>query len=147
MNPLGGFLHGCPPRVHLSNVRWQLNGWHTGRRYQQTLNTRCCFCTNPEAQDSIEHFIFCPALQQCLPSRLKSGSPLAVSPPTWFLFCTLSEDKLLMALYIHAFYTLHNQYRHSQDRGELRLSVERIVFDIPLKRKLASFVKECVATG
>ena len=90
--------------------------------------------------DSIEHFIFCPVVQAAMPGRLKVGSPPSVDFKSWFLFTLSKPDKLLMALYVHAFYTMHNQYRHNPDRGEFRLAVEKIILDIPLRPALSDYL-------
>ena len=127
-----------PPRVHLSNIRLHLNGWHTAARYQQKL--RCVFCSNPRAEDRLEHILVCPVIQQAMPAQLRSASDGRVTADTLFLFGLSKPDRLLAALYVHAIYTLHNTYRHTPDRGELRQAVERIILDIPLNSKLRKFV-------
>ena len=38
-------------------------------------------------------------------------------------------ETVLMALFVHPMYTVYNMYRHGPDRGEFRLSVNRIVLD------------------
>ena len=49
-----------------------------------------------------------------------------------------------MAFYIHAIYAMHNTYWHISSRSELKLSVERIVLDMPLRPSLAAYVREVV---
>ena len=64
-----------PARVHLANVRFHCNGWHTEARYQRRLGSRCNFCQDPSSQDCIEHLLVCPRIQTFFPARMKSGSP------------------------------------------------------------------------
>ena len=59
-----------PSRVHLANVRFQFNGWHTARRYQRRVGSSCPFCNNEAAEDSIEHFVYCPAVHTGLANFL-----------------------------------------------------------------------------
>jgi hypothetical protein len=49
-----------------------------------------------------------------------------------------------MALYVHAFYTTHNQYRHNPDRGELRLAVEKQNLDLPLRPALSKYIRNTI---
>ena len=78
---------------------------------------------------------------------MKSGRLTLVSPDTWLLIALDKPDLLLMALYVHAVYTMHNKYRHSADRGELRKSIERIILDVPLEGKLHNFVARVINGG
>ena len=133
----------CPLRVHMSNVRLHLNAWHTGARYQKK-HTTCLFCNNSTAEDRIEHIFFCPVVQDVMPYRLKAGTPRLVSVDTWLLINMEKQNRLLMALYVHAVYTMHNTYRHTTDRGEFRKSVQRCVLDIPIEGKLRTFVHDIV---
>ena len=133
-----------PPRVHMSNVRLHLNAWHTGSRYQQK-HGNCLFCRSSMAEDRIEHIFFCPVVQDVLPHRLRSGTPPLVSVDTWLLMRMVKQDRLLMALYVHAIYCMHNLYRHTPDRGEFQKCVQRCVLDIPLKGNLRKFVHDVVS--
>ena len=130
-----------PPRVHMANIRLHLNGWHTSARYQRKPVGRCLFCRNPKAEDRIEHIFRCPAARQIMPDRLKSGTPSTVLAHTWRLFYLEKQDQLVMALYVHAMYTMYNLYRHIPDRGEFRQSVERLVLEIHWKDKHRRFLK------
>lgn len=131
-----------PPRVHTSNIRFHLNGWHTRRRYQQ--EGACLFCAGANTIDSIEHFVFCQVLHNVLPMRLKVEGQGHVPVTTWFLYSLGKPDTFLMALYIHAFYTVHNLYRHSADWTEIKLLIERIILDIPMRQQLRKFVKSVI---
>ena len=126
-------------------MRLHLNGWHTAARYQH--KTTCLFCKAAESEDRIEHILTCKTVQRVLPSRLRSATTGVVSCNTWFLFIPTKPERLLAALYIHAIYTMHNKYRHSQDRGEFKQCVDRIVMDIPLAPKLHKFVAEVLRHG
>ena len=88
----------------------------------------------------LEHILVCLAIQQVMPAHFRSASDGTVTADTLFLFGLSKPDRLLAALYVHAIYTLHNTYRHTPDRGELRQAVERIILDIPLNSKLRKFV-------
>jgi len=132
-----------PPRVHMSNVRLHLNAWHTGKRYQLS-DGNCLFCENSRAEDRIEHIFVCPVVQDVLPPRLKSGTPPLVSVDTWLLLRLAKQNRLLMALYVHAIYCMHNLYRHTSDRGEFRKSVERCVLEVSLQDNLRKFVHDCL---
>ena len=79
-----------------------------------------------------------------MPARLKSGIPYMVSPDAWLLFGLEQQDQLLMALHVHAVYSLHNMYRHIPDRGEFRQSIQRAVLEIPLSAKWRQFVSSAM---
>ena len=126
-----------PPRVHLACIRLQFNAWHTRRRYQcRDSSSMCWFCTNKEAEDSLEHILLCPAVHDLLPQRLKKGAPAKVSVRTFFLFELNNNDKLLMAFFIYGLYSLHNMYRHSTDRHNHRKTLHKIVCDLPISALL-----------
>ena len=139
--------HIVPPRVHLSNIRLHSNAWHTRRRYQQRTNSFCMFCRDPEAEDSIEHIVSCPSVQQILPAKLKTGPSGKVGFQTWLLFGLDDPERMLMSLYVHAIYTIHNMYRHSCDRGEFKQTVERIVLEIPLSQQLQANINNAILDG
>ena len=77
----------------------------------------------------------CPSVQQILPERLKTGLPGKVSFQTWLLFGLNDLERILMSLYVHAIYIIHNMYCHSCDRDEFRQTAERIVLEIPLRQQ------------
>ena len=52
-----------PPRVHISNVRLHFNGWHTEARYQRRVGIVCISCQREDSEDSIEHILRCPCIQ------------------------------------------------------------------------------------
>ena len=72
----------------------------------------------------------------CRP-RLKGYKALASIMQSRF-----KQDRLLMALFVYALYTLHNLYRHNPERKEFRKALERIVLDVPLAPKLGKFIRE-----
>jgi len=71
-----------PARVHRACVRFQFNGWHAGRRYQRR-DPCCMFCKTGDAEDSIEHFIYCNAIQDLFLSPMKAYHANGV-PPSHF---------------------------------------------------------------
>ena len=66
---------------------------------------------------------------------------------SWFLLELSKPDKLLMALHIHAIYTMHNAYRHGLPRGELELAIQKIIMEVPLRSNLRSFVHNVLRPG
>jgi hypothetical protein len=98
------------------------------------------FCERANTEDRIEHILKCKTIQEALPSRLKDQQLDCVIFDTWFLFTTSEPDWLLAALYVHAVNTMHNKYKHSRDRGQLKHCIERVIMDIPLAPKLQKFV-------
>ena len=133
-----------PPRIHMAVIRLHLNAWHTARRYQRKANNYCPFCGNQAAEDSIEHFFFCPVLQNVFFAHLKSGRPPSVPVKYLLLFRLNKKDKVMISLVWHAIYTTHNMYRHSPDRGEFKQTICRIISEAGLKPPLRSIQNELV---
>jgi hypothetical protein len=129
-----------PPRVLMSNVRVHLNGWHTKRRYQE--KGVCIFCAREE--DSLEHYFRCSSIRSVFPKRLKREPSQKVFMGYWFLFTLKKPDKILMALYIHAIYNMQNSRRHGCNVSELRLCIEMIVLDIPLRAEIQQYVRNAI---
>ena len=121
-----------PPRVHIANVRFQFNGFHTSRRYQK--HTRCLFCRQPAASDCIEHLVVCQAVQDLFPSHLKKGSPPRIPVANFFLIGHDDTHRIVFALVIYALYTLHNEFRHTSDRHEFRRRIHHIMHDASSSR-------------
>ena len=67
-----------PPRIHISNVRLHFNGWHTEARYQRRAGSVCLFCQREDSEDSIEHILRCPFINDLFPASLKKGYLLIV---------------------------------------------------------------------
>ena len=132
--------HYVPPRVMLSNARVHLNGWHTRRRYQE--KGVCLFCAREE--DSLEHYFTCSSIRAVFPRKLRRELSQKAFVGYWFLFTLRKPDKILMALYIHAIYSMQNTIRHRHKVSELRLSIERIVLDIPLRPDIQRYVKSAM---
>ena len=124
----------------MSNVRLHLNAWHTNRRYQIVDDRGCKFCL--KGHDSLEHFFKCPSISAVLPAILKVNGIVPVQ--TWLLKSDFKQHRLLMALYIHALYNVHNMYRNKADRQEFRQTVENLVLGIPLKPKLQAYIRQAV---
>ena len=90
-----------PPRVQLACVRFQFNGWHTGRRYQRR-DTPCMFCNNINAMDSIEHIIRCDAIQDLFPPSMKTNHANRVPPSHFFFYGLDGRHRLAVALMLYA---------------------------------------------
>ena len=69
--------HIVTPRVSAACWGTLWNRWTTARRFQQrqSAKNRCVFSCSPRAEDSIEHYAFCPHIWQRLrlPSNLCNG--------------------------------------------------------------------------
>ena len=124
-----------PPRVHIANTRLHLNGWHTGRRYQRR-NESCKFCKNIQAEDSIEHLLFCPAVHDLFPVRMKIGNPARVPVAHFFMFQPDGKHKMVFALMVYAIYAVHNEFRHSNDHRQFKLCVYRMLGDINVRLEI-----------
>ena len=129
-----------PPRVHNSNIRLHLNAWHTKMRYQWKQNVECIFCGLEGTEDRLEHFFYCSRLRECTPRCFQCNPFIHMPVKYWFLLKLRKPDKIIMALFVHAVYTMHNTYRHILTKGELRKSVERIILDVPLQSALRRYV-------
>ena len=81
-----------PARVHNANVRLHLNGFHTGRRYQNR-EAICPFCQSSTSEDSIEHLLRCSVIQNLFPPSLKSGNPARIPAKMFFLLEGSQETK------------------------------------------------------
>ena len=125
-----------PSRVHLANVRFHFNGWHTARRYQRRHGSSCPFCKNESAEDSIEHFVYCPAVHGLFPESWKSGNPPRIPLRNLFLFGLSGEQRLAVALIMYALYSVHNEYRHSNHRHDFKNTVFRIIAEVYLQPRL-----------
>ena len=62
-----------PSRVHLANIRFHCDGWHTAARYQRRVGSQCVFCQQTQSEDSINHILRCPIIQDLFPESLKRG--------------------------------------------------------------------------
>lgn len=74
--------------------------------------------------------------------RLVSGGRVPVT--YWFLFKLRKYDKIVMALYVHAMYTMRNTYAHTHSRIELKPSIDRLVLDVPVSDALRAYVRSLV---
>ena len=132
-----------PPRVHIANTRFQFNGWHTGRRYQKR-DTPCYFCRNPKAEDSIEHLLFCPAVHAIFPGHLKRGTPARVPVECFFLHGLDGRHRVVFAIILYAIYSVHNDFRHTHDRRDFKLCVQRTASDIQMRLEVRRALHECL---
>ena len=106
------------PRVAAVVFRTWLNGWCTGRRFQNPA-LKCQLACSPNADDSIEHYMRCPVVagfsQACLHLDANTGD-IAQS----FMCLDKNEDDgtvVLRALLVYATYCATNGMRHSSARG------------------------------
>ena len=113
-----------PLKIMLANLRWQLNGFHTARRYQNQ-HTPCLFCKSTDAQDSIEHIACCRAVRQLFPIQV---DPSKIAP-LLFLIEGSNWEKLVSAVFVYMLYFLHNEIRHDSSPH-----------DIPLKLRVKRFL-------
>ena len=118
-----------PPRVQIACVRFQLNGWHTGRRYQNRATTHCQFCSNLDAQDSIEHFVHCPKVHDLFPQALRTDARSKIPIKHFFLFGLDGKHRLTYALLLYALYAVHNDIRHSTDNTDFKLCVRQHILE------------------
>ena len=107
-----------PSRVHIANLRWHYNGFHTAARYQK--QARCIFCDSPSTEDRIEHFVVCDVVQSLIPAYLKQGNPPRMPAKNFFLFGLDGKHKIGMSLFIFGLYTMHNEIRHHPDKTEFK---------------------------
>ena len=96
-----------PPRVHTSNIRFHLNGFHTNSRYQIRTITPCYFCGRP-VQDSIEHILVCSSIQRIFPEHWRGNMARC-----FFLAGPAEDDILLGAMLVYGIYAFHCYARHS----------------------------------
>ena len=98
-------------------IRTFLNGWTTARRFQDR-STCCCLCGNKTAQDSLEHYIFCPTVHEIATKLFKmapfKGSECLMTSRRRFLCFEAHTDAQLAAglLLLKVVYDLHNHKKH-----------------------------------
>ena len=120
------------PRVHTSNVRLHFNAWHTEARYQRRLGSICLLCQQEDSEDSIEHILRCPFINDLFPASLKKGYPPRVPPKTFFLYGLDRKHQMAVSLMVHAIYTMHNSIRHNPHHSEVRKTIARIAGEVHL---------------
>jgi len=106
-----------PPRVCAAMWRLIFNGWCTPRRFQgrHLAVNHCVLGCGGEAEDSIEHYCCCPALQDSLKAKLRASVPNCSALSFWMMNETLQpHDEYLFcsALISYAGYMATNHYRH-----------------------------------
>ena len=122
-----------PARVHLANVRFHFNGWHTAVRYQQR-GSSCVFCQQEGSEDSIEHLVVCRRIQEFFPASLKQGWPPTVPANTFFLFGLSDKERLAVSIFMFALYTMHNELRHFPCHTDLNRTIFRVMAEVHLSR-------------
>ena len=119
-----------PPRVHISNVTLQFTGWHTEARYQRRVGSVCLFCQREDSEDSLEHILRCPYIQDLFPASLKKGYPPRFPPKTFFLYGMDRKHQMAVSLLVHAIYTMHKSMRHNPHHAEVRKTIARIAEEV-----------------
>jgi len=106
------------PRVCAAVFRTIFNGWVTHRRFdkRQHQENRCMLGCVGEAEDSIEHYCRCPALQQVLCRRLRVSVPCGKGLSFWVLneeYLSGADGELLTcsALINYGGYMATNHFR------------------------------------
>jgi hypothetical protein len=106
------------PRVCGAVLRLLFNGWCTPRRFQKRESAEnVCVLGCSTAEDSIEHYGCCPAIQETLKHKLKVAVPNRRALSFWMLNeMSRDDDELLIcsALIVFAAYMATNHYRHTQ---------------------------------
>ena len=131
-----------PPRVQIACVRFLFNGWHTGRRYQKRDSTRCLFCSMNNAEHSIEHLVYCPAVHDLFPDSLKTDSAHRVPLTSFFLIGLDGRHRLTFALILYALYGVHNDFRHSRNHKDFKLCVFQVLFDTDMNQQVRRAVSD-----
>ena len=120
-----------PSRVHIANLRWQFNGFHTAARYQR--KSRCVFCDGEDTEDRIEHFVICDVVQSLVPFHLKRGTPPRLPAKNFFLFGLDGKQNIGMALFILGLYTMHDEIRHHPDKTDFKKCFMRVCGEVHLR--------------
>ena len=102
------------------------------------------FCNREGTENRIEHYFSCPRLQDCLLRIFRPASGGKVPVTYWFLLKLRKYDKIVMALYVHAIYTMRNTYAHTHSRIELKPSIDRLVLAVPVSNALRAYVRSLV---
>ena len=131
-----------PPRVHIANVCFHFNEFHTQRRYRNRIGGSCMFCKS--GKDSIEHIVHCQMVHSMFPSYLKKGRPPKVRVANFFLRDVDGKHRIVFALVVYAIYSIHNEYRHSKDHSDFRRCCLCVIADVPLRPEFSKVWKECL---
>jgi len=105
-----------PPRICAAVLRTIFNGWCTARRFQKrrtTLN-RCLLGCGADAEDSIEHYCCCPAVQDTLWCKLRLRFHGGRALSYWMMNeeSDVHHDHLRgVAIIVYAAYMATNTYR------------------------------------
>lgn len=106
------------PRVCAAVFRTLFNGWCTERRFQRRWKhtNKCVLGCGGEAEDSIEHYCCCPAVQDTLRSQLRILIPSCSALSFFMLNETHTDPDTYLtscALITYAAYNATNYYRNS----------------------------------
>ena len=128
--------------MQIANIRFHLNGWHTGRRYQNRDKTHCLFCKDKDADDSIEHFVHCPAIQSLFPQHMKQGPRSRVPVSSFFLRQLDGRHRLTFALLVYALYAVHNDFRNSTNHQDFARCVFHNLAEAKVRREICTAAAE-----
>ena len=131
-----------PPRVKACQLRTAMNGWFTGRRFQQTGG--CLFACR-DSEDSIEHYAHCKAFHQLCKQWLGLDKPppderladfLGIQPWVNSLPEHCRDDNgfatvaALRAIGVFSLYKTHNAVRHGNvGRGDAQPAFKGFIRD------------------
>jgi len=105
-----------PPRVCAATLRLIFNGWCTQRRYQRRHSAQnvCVLGCGAGAEDSVEHYCRCPAVQHTLRAKLRKTVPDMHALSFWCLDgCATgnTDDLYCSSIICYATYKATNYYR------------------------------------
>ena len=106
-----------PPRVHAAVFRTLFNGWCTRRRFQQRASTSnvCAFKCSHTAEDSLEHYVRCPAALRAARNYLHLQYPVEMALDIWLLnsaWLDLPDIRMGISLLIYGIYSAYNTLRY-----------------------------------
>ena len=114
---LGRLRRLAPPRVRAAVFSTLFNRWVTDRRMRTMRGSRrsCLLGCSPQANDSIEHYMHCPVVQDWASSRLRAGGSPRSPMERWMLATPLGDDELRRtATTIYVTYRTTNHVRHKR---------------------------------
>ena len=108
------------------------NGFHTARRYQR--DEPCLFCRGSDSKDSIEHFLDCPFLLDCMHKKIRNLD--AVQRRQMMFFMTENPNiTLCFGLFVFSIYSTHNYLRRNMIHTELKQLFHRSCLDCYLSKR------------
>ena len=105
-------------------------------------DTKCMFCREESSEDSIEHFVHCKAIQNLFPGSMKI-LPMNTIPASHFFLHNLDgRRRLVFALVLYAIYTVHNDFRHSNNHSDFNKCVITSLLDVRMNRQIREAVMD-----